>query len=74
MMIELGEDGPPPPGECPEDLDQNDEVGLGDLLTVLSNWGCTSSCDGSDLDQNGEVGLGDLLALLSTWGPCKQHG
>ena len=74
MMIELGEDGPPPPGECPEDLDQNDEVGLGDLLTVLSNWGCTSSCDGSDLDQNGEVGLGDLLALLSTWGPCKPQG
>ena len=49
-----GGGGPPP---CPWDLDGNNDVGIGDLLIILADWG-------------NPYGIGDLLALLAAWGPC----
>ncbi len=52
----------------------NGEVGVPDLIELLSHWG---DCDGdpavscwADLDFNGTVGVSDLLALLASWGIC----
>ena len=42
---------------CPWDLDGNNDVGIGDLLIILADWG-------------NPYGIGDLLALLAAWGPC----
>ena len=54
---------------CPADLDVSGDVGFGDLLSMLSNWG---PCPGwpQDLDGDDVVGFSDLLILLSAWGPC----
>ena len=54
---------------CPADLDGDGEVGIGDVLAVLSAWGPCPECP-EDLDHDGEIGLGDLLILLAAWGPC----
>ncbi|MFB3099444.1 MAG: FG-GAP repeat protein, partial [Acidimicrobiia bacterium] len=45
------------PGKCFWDLDGNDDVGVGDLLILLANWG-------------NPYGVGQLLILLDQWGPC----
>ncbi len=42
---------------CPWDLDSTGDVGIGDLLILLADWG-------------NPYGIGDLLALLANWGPC----
>ncbi len=56
---------------CPEDLDDNGDVGFSDLLALLAAWGpCEGNCP-EDLDENGDVGLSDLLILLAAWGPCE---
>jgi endoglucanase len=57
---------------CP-DLDGNDAVDQTDLLTMLSNWGTCSECDG-DFNQSGQVDIDDLLVLLTGWGPCPNDG
>jgi hypothetical protein len=57
---------------CPEDLDDDGDVDLADLTTLLSNYGTTgaSSADG-DIDGDGEVDLIDLALLLTAFGmPC----
>jgi hypothetical protein len=53
---------------CPQDLDGSGDVGFGDLLQVLSNWGNVGGVE--DLDGSGTVDFGDVLAILSNWGPC----
>ena len=55
---------------CAADLDQNGEVGFGDLLALLFAWGPCEGCD-EDLDDNGAVEFDDLLTLLIAWGPCS---
>ncbi len=54
---------------CPGDLDGNGEVGVDDLLILLSEYGndCSDGCD-SDLNDNGEVDVDDLLNMLSYFG------
>jgi hypothetical protein len=58
---------------CWCDFNKDAMVGLGDLNTLLSNWG---PCPGEpepcawDFTLDAIVGLGDLNALLSNWGPC----
>jgi formylglycine-generating enzyme required for sulfatase activity len=50
-------------------------TGLGDLNSLLSNWGaCAPPCrwDFMPAGGDGVVGLGDLNALLSNWGPCPE--
>ncbi len=55
------------------DFDDNDNVGVSDVLALLANWGpcppLPASCD-ADLDCDGSVGVNDLLILLAAWGPC----
>jgi len=55
---------------CPADLDGSAQVNVGDLLTLLGNWGTAG--DGADLaEPNNVVNVADLLALLGAWGPCE---
>ena len=57
-----------PTGEdCPADLTGDGAVGVGDVLLVLGEFGCTTNCS-SDLDGNGSVGVNDVLAVLSLFG------
>ncbi|MCZ6494030.1 MAG: hypothetical protein O6933_08125 [Planctomycetota bacterium] len=58
---------------CPADLSGDGEVGILDLLVLLSNWGlCPNSPAPCPADLNGDsaVGILDLLELLANWGPC----
>ena len=54
---------------CAADVNDDGEVGVDDLLQVISEWGDTGDVPG-DIDGNGEVGVNDLLELLAAWGPC----
>ena len=53
--------------ECPYDFDGNGQVGNGDLLLFLTQYGCTSFCE-YDLDGDGAVDVNDLLVFLGVWG------
>lgn len=62
----------PKPSSC-ADLDGDKNVGITDLLDLLSIWGTYDPCSlplPADLDGDFEVGVNDLLGLLSTWGAC----
>jgi subtilisin family serine protease len=58
---------------CPADGDFSGDVGIGDFLNVLADWGpCGDpllACPG-DNDFDGEVGIADFLATLAAWGAC----
>jgi len=54
---------------CPEDIDGSGQVGLTDLIAVLSAWGPCPGCP-EDIDSSGSVGLTDLIAVLGAWGVC----
>ncbi len=58
---------------CPADLNADGEVGVPDLIALLSSWGPCGDGGGclADLDGNCQVAVADLLALLSAWGPCR---
>ncbi len=58
------------PGMCPWDLDDNDSVGILDLLALLAVWG-TDPGGPPHFDGDGIVGILDLLTLLANWGPCS---
>ncbi|MBT8200060.1 MAG: hypothetical protein KJO36_06050 [Acidimicrobiia bacterium] len=53
---------------CPGDFDGDTEVGITDLLVLLSTWGMHSW---ADLDDDGTVGFTDLLIALEGWGACS---
>ena len=57
---------------CPWDIDDNEVVGVPDLLSLLGSWGpCPPKMDcPADFDNSGDVGVKDLLSLLGNWGPC----
>ncbi len=55
---------------CPWDLDDNGNVSVSDLLTLLAAWGPVPTPDPPDFDGDGYVGVTDLLELLTHWGPC----
>lgn len=57
---------PPPPPECPADLDDDGEVAITDLLILLAAWGGA----GGDVTGDGVTAIADLLALLAEWGLC----
>jgi hypothetical protein len=56
------------PCDCPADIDVDLVVDVGDLLTVLGQWGVAGGP--ADVDGDGIVGVGDMLLVLSAWGPC----
>ena len=57
------------------DLDQDEVVGIGDLATLLSNYGETTGVDywDGDMDYDGDIQIADLALLLSVYGDtCPQ--
>ncbi len=54
----------------PGDLNNDCQVGVADLLFLLSNWGPCDNCSNcpADFDNNCVVGVADLLILLANWG------
>ena len=58
------------PPDCPADLDNDGDVDLVDLATLLSAFGTTAAT--ADLDCNGSVGLTDLTILLANFGTSCQ--
>lgn len=53
---------------CLGDLDGNGSVNVADILTLIADWGSTSSP--ADFDENGVVAIGDLLILIGQFGTC----
>ena len=54
---------------CPADLNGDGHIGIGDLATLLANYGSTSANpEDGDLDGDGDVDLSDLAALLAVYG------
>lgn len=54
-------------GPCVADLDGNGIVAIGDLLALLSDYGCLAGC-AADLNGDGIVTTADLLTMLSAMG------
>ena len=52
------------------DLNGDCQVGAGDLLLLLANWGRCDNCENCPGDLNGDcsVSAGDVLLLLANWG------
>jgi len=57
-----------PAPQCPGDIDRDGSVDLGDLSTLLSQFGSSGPGLSGDLDRDGDVDLGDLATLLSHFG------
>jgi hypothetical protein len=53
------------------DCDGNGGVGVGDYLTLVSQWGQTGAGLSCDCNGNGGVGVDDYLTLVSEWGLAK---
>ncbi len=51
---------------CPEDVDGDSVVAVGDVLACIGYWGATNG-DG-DVDGDGVCAVGDLLAIIGAWG------
>ena len=69
----LALDGPSdsPEVDCPEDLNLDGLVSVGDVLLLLGEFGCTVDCGLVDLNGDGLVGVTDVLAMLNVFGmPC----
>ena len=55
-------------GTCPGDLDNDGFIVIGDVLLLLSDFGCTSNCVG-DVNEDGAVTVSDLLdGILANFG------
>jgi hypothetical protein len=51
----------------PEDVNGNGVVDVGDVLLVLSEFGCVSQCE-QDVNGDGFITVADILFLLSSFG------
>lgn len=54
---------------CPADLNDDDMVGIADLLAIIDAWGACEACP-ADLDNNEVVNVADLLIVIDAWGSC----
>ena len=52
---------------CASDVNDDGVISVGDMLFLLSEFGCTSDCN-ADIDLDDAVTISDLLQLLSTYG------
>lgn len=60
---------------CPGDLDGSGTVEVGDVLNLLSTFGCEQDCGEADLDGDGAVGASDVLLVLGYFGQsCEASG
>lgn len=67
----LALDAPPVLPDCPEDLDFDGVVSVGDVLILLGEFGCALECGAPDINSDGLVGVSDVLAMLNVFGtPC----
>ena len=57
-----------PSGGCPEDINNNGMVEVQDILLLLGEFGCLSSCSIGDVDDDGAVTASDMLMLLAAFG------
>ncbi len=57
-------------GSCEGDINGDGNVGVGDILVTIEQWGPCSNCD-ADINGDGEVNVIDLLAIVGAWGPCE---
>ena len=55
---------------CPLDYDGNGTIGNGDILVMLSYYGCEEDCP-YDPNQDGMVSVQDLLFMLYNVGECE---
>ena len=55
---------------CPLDYDGNGTIGNGDILVMLSYYGCEEDCP-YDPNQDGMVSVQDLLYMLYNVGECE---
>jgi hypothetical protein len=53
---------------CPADVDLDAVVGVGDLVTIIVNWGQQGGA--GDANQDGIVNVLDLTLVVANWGPC----
>lgn len=51
---------------CPGDFNFDDQITVADLLVILFDYACTSTCQ-ADLNGDGIVGMNDLLLFLSAF-------
>lgn len=56
---------------CSGDLNGDGEVGLQDLLMILSGYGEPCGQCPEDIDGDGKIGLWDLITVIHGWGPCQ---
>ena len=61
------DDGSCEPCTCPGDVDGDGAIGVADILGVLAEFGCATSCN-VDLDEDGQVGVSDILQVLAQFG------
>ena len=62
--------GPSDDVPCVGDLTGDGVVSVGDMLFLLSDFGCVTDCN-ADVDLDDAVTIADLLQLLSAFGePC----
>ena len=54
---------------CDADVNGDASVDVGDLLTVIDQWGLTNSP--ADVNNDGIVNVSDLLMVVGSWGPCE---
>ena len=54
---------------CVGDINNDNQVGIQDLTSVLNDWGSSSSP--ADVNGDGIVGNLDLINVLNNWGPCE---
>ncbi len=58
---------------CMEDFNNDEIVGVAEVLAILHAWGdCPSLCP-EDVDASGFVDMHDLAPLLDAWGPCPSQ-
>ena len=67
VMKVLNGSNPAEANSCPEDVDNDLSVGVGDILEVLGEFGCMSGCT-ADVDGDGAVSVTDVLAVISAFG------
>jgi hypothetical protein len=53
---------------CPGDINDDNSVGVNDLLAVIAAW--NTSDPNADIDDDGVVGVNDLLIVIGAWGVC----
>ena len=70
--LDLGPDLESRCTDCPEDVDQDGIIGVGDLLELISRYGSVEGDEGwddrFDIDGDGAVGVTDVLAIIEAYG------